>query len=141
MSVAQFLVDTSAVVRLLRNEDALAGWEQPINSGIVAICPITELELLYTVRSKADRKRQLGLIRDLFAWVVMPQRAFERAGEVQAELTDRGLHRSAGPVDLLTAAAAEAHGLVLLHYDADFAAIAEVTGQPARWVAEPGSID
>jgi predicted nucleic acid-binding protein len=141
MSVAQFLIDTSALVRLLRNDRALAGWEQPITSGIVAICPITELELLYTVRSKADRERQLALIRELFAWVVMPERALERAGEIQAALTDRGLHRSAGPVDLLTAAAAESHRLILLHYDYDFAAIAEVTGQPVRWVAEPGSID
>jgi hypothetical protein len=44
-------------------------------------------------------------------------------------------------VDLLVAATAEAHGLTLLHYDADFQTIAEVTGQPVRWVAGPGAVD
>jgi hypothetical protein len=73
--------------------------------------------------------------------VVVPERAFERAAEVQVELTAQGARRSAGPVDLLTAAAAEVHGLILLHYDADFVKVAEVTGQPTRWLAEPGAID
>jgi predicted nucleic acid-binding protein len=141
MSFAQFLVDTSALVRLLKDDQSLVEWRQPIISGLVTICPITELELLYTARSKADRERQLATLRELFGWVVMPERAFERAANVQAELTARGAHRSAGPVDLLTAAAAEAHGLVLLHYDADFVKVAEITGQPTRWLAEPGTID
>jgi predicted nucleic acid-binding protein len=141
MTVAQFLIDTSALTRVLRDGRTLAEWEQPINSGVVAICPIAELEVLFTARSKAVREHQLALLRALFSWVVLPERVFQRATEVQAALTDRGTHRSAGPVDLLTAAAAEEHGLILLHYDADFAAIAAVTGQPARWVAEPGSID
>jgi hypothetical protein len=70
----------------------------------------------------------------------MPERAFDRAAVVQDALIDRGTHRSAGPIDLLIAAAAETHGLVLLHYDADFQQISEVTGQPIRWVAEPGSL-
>lgn len=37
------------------------------------------------------------------------------------------------------AAAAEAAGLVVLHYDGGFDAIAAVTGQEARWVVPPGS--
>jgi predicted nucleic acid-binding protein len=138
---AQFLVDTSALVRILRQRDVRLEWEEPISAGLVATCPVTELELLYTVRSKADREDQLAVLRDTFVWVVMPDRAFDRAADVQAALTDRGAQRSAGPVDLLTAAAAEAHGMVLLHYDADFAQIAEVTGQQVRWLAEPGTID
>jgi predicted nucleic acid-binding protein len=39
------------------------------------------------------------------------------------------------------AAAAELHGLVLLHYDRDFLQIARATGQPLRWAAEPGTVD
>jgi predicted nucleic acid-binding protein len=58
-----------------------------------------------------------------------------------AALTDRGSHRSADPVDLLTAAAADRHRLVLLHYDRDFVQVARATGQPVHWLAEPGSID
>ncbi len=136
-----FLADTSAVLRMLYNPDVLAQWHDLLTSGVVSMCPITELELLYTVRSKANRERQEELLRETFRWVVMPDRVFEQAAQVQAALTARGAHRSAGPVDLLTAAAAEAHGLVLLHYDADFVQVAAVTGQRVRWVAEPGTVD
>jgi len=141
MSQAQFLVDTSALVRLLRQAGVQADWAQQIHAGLVATCAITELEVLYTARSKADRVEQSALIRETFGWVVMPDRVFERALEVQFALTERGSHRSAGPADLLLAATAEAHGLIVLHYDADFTEVAEVTGQPMRWVADPGSID
>jgi predicted nucleic acid-binding protein len=41
----------------------------------------------------------------------------------------------------LIAAAAEEHGLTLLHYDADFDLIAEVTGQTCQWIVTKGSID
>ncbi|MHB8246485.1 MAG: hypothetical protein ACYDGN_14275 [Acidimicrobiales bacterium] len=41
---------------------------------------------------------------------------------------------------LLIAAAAEAAGLVVLHYDRDFELIAEVTGQPVEWVVPAGAV-
>ncbi|MZE78609.1 PIN domain nuclease [Streptomyces sp. SID5475] len=44
-------------------------------------------------------------------------------------LSGKGEHRSAGPVDLLVAAVAELSGLVLLHCDRDFEALARHTGQ------------
>jgi predicted nucleic acid-binding protein len=141
VSQAQFLVDTGALIRLLRQADVQADWAQQITAGLVATCAITELELLYTARSKADREEQSALIREIFGWVVMPDRVFERALDVQSAMTDRGSHRSASPADLLLAATAEAHGLVVLHYDTDFVQVAEVTGQPIRWLAEPGTID
>lgn len=70
----------------------------------------------------------------------MPDRIYERAAEIQAALTERGAHRSAGAVDLLIAATAEDQGLTLLHYDRDLDQIGAVTGQPLRWLAPPGSI-
>ena len=103
-------------------------------------CPLSELEILYSARSKPHRDALRTLLREAFSWVVMPERVFDRAAEVQDALIDRGTHRSAGPVDLLVAATAETHGLTLLHYDADLLQIAEVTGQPVRWLAEPGSV-
>lgn len=141
MSAVRFLADTSAVIRLLRDSAVLAQWHDTVTAGLVATCPITELELLFTARSKADRRHQEKLLRETFGWVVMPEGVFEQATTVQAALTDRGCHRSAGPVDLLTAAVAKAHNIVLLHYDADFVQVADVTGQPVRWLADPGSID
>jgi predicted nucleic acid-binding protein len=59
---------------------------------------------------------------------------------VQAALVQRGQHRSAGVADLLIAATAEIEGLTVLHYDADFDLIAEITGQPCEWVVPKGTV-
>jgi predicted nucleic acid-binding protein len=42
--------------------------------------------------------------------------------------------------DLLIAAAAEATGVAVLHYDEDYERIAAITGQPTRWLAPAGSL-
>ena len=72
-------------------------------------------------------------LRSAFSWVLVHDRAYARAWEVQGELASLGQHRGAGPVDLLPAATAELFGLTLLHHDQDFATIARVTGQALRW--------
>ncbi|WP_433828886.1 PIN domain nuclease [Actinoplanes sp. CA-015351] len=141
MDDVSFLADTSALLRFLSNSELRRIWHRSLVNGSIATCAITEIELLYTARSKADRDRQEALIRETFSWVVMPDAVFEQASQVQTALTEKGTHRSAGPVDLLTAATAEFHGLTILHYDADFLQVAEVTGQPTRWVADRGTID
>jgi predicted nucleic acid-binding protein len=140
MGPVRFLVDTSALVRLLRDPAIRARWEPQITAGIVAVCPIVELELLYTARSKSDRDELVELLQATFAWVVVPDRAFERAVHVQAALTDLGAHRSAGAVDLLIAATAELHALTLVHYDHDFDQIVRVSGQRTQWLAPPGEL-
>lgn len=63
-----------------------------------------------------------------------------RALEIQALLAERSQHRGVSVPDLLIAACAERAGLVVLHYDADYDRIAEMTGQPTRWVVPRGSI-
>ncbi|MEV4617212.1 PIN domain nuclease [Asanoa sp. NPDC049573] len=140
MTSARFLVDTSALVRLLRIRDIRERWQPQITAGVVGLSPITELELLHSARSKADREELLGLLAATFTWVAVPDRAFLRAAEVQSAMTARGTHRSAGAVDLLLAATAELTGLALVHYDHDFDEIVRITNQPAVWVAAPGSI-
>jgi predicted nucleic acid-binding protein len=136
---ARFLIDTSALVRLLRDPTVRAAWEEQVSAGLVAVCPIGELEFLRTAKSAADRDELVRLLADAFSWVPMPEPVFSRAIEVQAELTTRGLHRSAGAVDLLIAAAGEHQGLTLVHYDHDFDVVASVTGQPAIWIVPAGS--
>ncbi|MEU0479314.1 PIN domain nuclease [Streptosporangium sp. NPDC006013] len=133
MSAAQFLMDTSALARLMRGEAETYGWDQAVAAGLVAVCPITELEFFYSARSLADRERGIEDIRQLFGWVPVDDRAYDRAWRVQGLLTERGWHRSAGPVDLVLAATAELRGLTLLHRDHDFERIAAVTGQALQW--------
>ncbi|GAA0475502.1 ribonuclease VapC51 [Paractinoplanes deccanensis] len=141
MKAPSFLVDTSAFYRLLRNPELQAVWQRHMRHGLLAVCEITELEIFHGARSRAHRDSLEKTLQESYRWIVMPESVWPRAKRVQQLLVDAGSHRSAGPVDLLAAAAAEEHGMVLLHYDADFHQIAAVTGQDVHWVAERGSIN
>jgi predicted nucleic acid-binding protein len=70
----------------------------------------------------------------------MDQATLDRAVEVQDALAARNRQRGAKIADLLIAAAAEAGGLVVLHYDRDFDVIAEVTQQPTEWIVRAGVV-
>ena len=97
VTAAQFLIDTSALARLLRPGAESFGWDQAAAAGLIAVCPITELEFFYSARSAADREQGIQDLRSLFGWVPVHDRAFARAWEVQGDLTSQGQHRSAGP--------------------------------------------
>jgi predicted nucleic acid-binding protein len=133
MTSAQFLIDTSALARLMRPAAESFGWDQAVAAGLVAVCPITELEFFYSARSAKDRENLIEDLRSAFGWVPVHDGAYVRAWEVQGDLTVQGRHRGTGPVDLVVAATAELFGLTLLHHDHDFSTIAGVTGQAQRW--------
>jgi hypothetical protein len=135
VSPALYLIDTSGVFRILQDKLRQA-WSDHLAAGVIATCPVVELEFLYSARSLADRLEKRRLLHELFGWVPMSERAWERAGEVQQLLTEAAMHRSAGPVDLLIAATAERERLTLLSDDRDFTAIAQVTGQPVKLVTD-----
>ncbi|MFJ2397035.1 MULTISPECIES: PIN domain nuclease [unclassified Streptomyces] len=139
MSDVSYLIDTSAAVRLLSSDAYDEDWEQALDNGLVALCDLTELEILFSARGRADREGIQEELRQLFSWTLMPDGIYQRAREVQQLLTDNGEHRSAGPVDLLLAATAELSDLTLLHHDRDFETVARRTGQSSAWLAEPGS--
>jgi len=109
-------------------------WDEQLAAGVIATCPVVELEFLYSARSLADRLEKQRLFHRLFTRVPMPDDAYERASEIQQRLTETGHHRSAGPVDLLISVAAERHRLTVLTDDRDFLTVAAVTGQPVRLV-------
>lgn len=136
MSLACFLIDTSGLARILQKEHRTA-WVDFLSAGVIAVCPVVELEFLYSARSLADRIDKQRLLGQVFAWVPMADRAFERAADIQEALTRRGEHRSAGAVDLLIAATAERHQLIVLSEDRDFETVAAVTGQPVRRITTP----
>src|ERR1022692_4877320 len=121
--------------RILQGELRKA-WSDQLAPGVIAVCPIAELEFLSSPRSLADRLEKQRLMHDLFGWVSMQEGAYERAGEVQQLLTETGSHRSAGPVDLLIAATAERERLTVLCDDRDYQTVATVTGQPVKLVTD-----
>ena len=135
MTPALYLIDTSGIFRILQGPLRKA-WSDQLAAGVIAICPIVELEFLYSARSLADRLEKQRLLREVFGWVAMPDAVFERADAVQQLLTESGAHRSAGPVDLLIAATAERQRLTVLCDDRDFETVAAVTGQRVQFVTD-----
>lgn len=135
MTPALYLIDTSGLFRILQSELRKA-WADELASGVIAICPIVELEFLYSARSLADRIEKQRLLHELFGWVPMHDAAYERADQVQQSLTEIGAHHSAGPVDLLIAATAEHERLTVLCDDRDFRTVAAVTGQLVKFVTD-----
>ncbi|MEV8308938.1 PIN domain nuclease [Streptomyces flavidovirens] len=139
MSAAVYLIDTSALARILR-KPTRETWEKPLQEGIIARCPVTEVEFLHSAKNAEHRAELVGNLDDLFGWTPMDDRSYSHAWDVQRQLTAQGRHRSAGAVDLLVAATAELQGLTVLHYDNDFETIASITGQQTQWLMPPGSL-
>jgi predicted nucleic acid-binding protein len=130
VTTSAYLADTSALMRILHTEQHYKDWLDPISSGMVAICPLVELEYMYSARSLADRLAKQRLLNTVFPWVGVPDRAYDWATNVQQHLTETDKHRSAGAIDLLIAATAAHHRLSILTEDRDYLAVADVTGQP-----------
>jgi predicted nucleic acid-binding protein len=134
------LVDTSAIARVaatnVRTELTRLG-----RLGLLATCVTIDLEVLYSARSPQEYRdiaaRRIGAFTDL---PITPE-ICQRARAIQNELARTSQHRSAGVVDLLTAAAAEHYGATILHYDRDFDHIAAVSKQPSRWIAARSSLN
>ena len=133
-----YLGDTSALARIARPEVAVR-LEPLLESGLVARCTPTDLEAGFSSTSPATH-RAMREARSAWPLVAMNQPALDRAVAVQDMLADRSQQRGAKIADLLIAAAAEAAGLVVLHYDHDFDLIAKVTGQPTEWIVPPGAV-
>jgi predicted nucleic acid-binding protein len=62
-----------------------------------------------------------------------------RALQLQQLLAEPGQHRALSLVDALVAAVAETRKLTVLHYDRDFELVADITGQPHRWIVGRGT--
>ena len=133
-----YLGDTSALARIAQPEVAVR-LEPLLESGLVARCTPTDLEAGFSSKSPVSH-RAMRRLRSTWPLVTMDQSVLDRAVDVQDELADRSEQRGAKIADLLIAAAAEAAGLVVLHYDHDFELIASVTGQPSEWIVPAGSV-
>ncbi|HEU4702122.1 MAG TPA: PIN domain nuclease [Conexibacter sp.] len=138
--MARYLADTSVLARRKTRPEVREVLEPLFVSGRAATCGVIDLELLYSATSPADCASVASVLRAL-PRVPMSEEVLDRALEVQAKLAQRSQHRGVRLPDLLVAACAESADLTVLHYDADYERIAEVTGQPVQWVVPRGSVD
>jgi predicted nucleic acid-binding protein len=134
----RYLVDTSVLGRAHQQRvgDCL---ETLVRFGRLWTCRLVDLEVVY-----GSRERDVGdVIQERLALPSAPidEAVMNRAVQVAGMLARGGRHRAAKPVDIVIAAAAEAAGLCVLHYDRDYDHIAAATGQATEWVAPAGTLD
>jgi predicted nucleic acid-binding protein len=134
------LFDTSAFAK--RNHPAVRGtFRSAAILNEIGLCDQVWLEVLHSARNHGEFQAVRALLGG-FPHYAQDQGQWARVVDVYEGLAAVAPqhHRSVKHQDLLVAACAEAHGLTLVHYDADFDAIGAVTGQPMRWLAPRGSL-
>jgi len=124
VAVKGWVLDKSAAAR---SADERVGAQLAELAGSLFLCPVGELEQLYSARSAQDYDALEADLRDTFEIISVPSDLFERALDLQRDLAHHhGMwHRTPIP-DLLIACTALHHGLGIVHVDRDFERIAEV---------------
>jgi predicted nucleic acid-binding protein len=139
VGVTRYLADKSALARLslLPVSDVLVPL---MERGLVSICGVTELELLFSARNVQERSRMKQQLDASLDVTRVPDGVWALASEIQEALAEKGQRRAASIPDLMVAATAKAASLTVLHYNNDFETIASVTEQPTRWIVPAGSV-
>ena len=134
MAVTGWILDKSAAARAA--DESIAAQLEEL-AGELYLCPVGQLEQLYSSRSARQYDELDAELRASFRIVHPPADVFDLALRLQRDLAHHhGMwHRTPLP-DLLIATAALHHGLGVVHVDADFDRIAEVRPLVVRRLRE-----
>jgi predicted nucleic acid-binding protein len=123
----RYLIDTSALVRVLRRQ-VDERWHERVVRGLVAICDPVLVETLTIADAKAYNRVEDNL-RDTYPWVPVPDDVWELVASVRRELATTSMHQGLSVADHLVVATAIRLKLTVLHEDADFETVARVIPQ------------
>ncbi len=118
-----YLVDTSALVRILRRQ-VDPHWYDLVSRGLIAICEPVLTETLAIADAKSYERVEEAL-RDAYPWVPVPDDVWGVIGRVRRELAGRSAHQGLSVADYLVVATALRRDLIVLHEDADFETAAD----------------
>jgi predicted nucleic acid-binding protein len=134
VAVAGWILDKSAAARA-----GTPAFDRQLEElvGSLAVCPVGELEQLYSARSANDYDALKSDLRDNFEMVGAPPDLLDRALRLQRDLAHHhGMWHRTPIADLLIAEIALYHGLGVVHVDGDFDRIAEVRPLAVRRLKE-----
>lgn len=123
----KYLVDTSALVRILRRQ-VDNHWHEQVTRGLVAICDPVLVETLTIADAKAYTRIEDAL-REAYPWVPVPDDVWDIVTSVRRELATKSVHRGLSVADHLVVATAIRLKLTVLHEDADFETAAKMIPQ------------
>ncbi len=122
-----YLLDTSGLVRLLKDPGLQNAWYEAIDAESIGSCYPQRTEFLYSARNASEYEEITEMFSDLYPDVSVPKNAGRWIATVQRQMARASQHRSASAVDLIIAATAVHHGLTILHDDADYRTVARHT--------------
>lgn len=124
MAVAGWILDKSAAARA---DHPAIGPQLDELAGSFYVCPVGELEQLYSARSARDYDQLKVDLHTHFGIMAAPSDLLDRALVLQHDLAHHhGMWHRTPIADLLIAETALHHGLGVVHVDGDFERIAEV---------------
>jgi hypothetical protein len=133
VALGGWVLDKSAAAR---SAEPAVGAQLADLAGSLFLCPVGELEQLYSARSARHYDQLKAELQASFDIVPAPPDILDRALRLQQDLAHHhGMwHRTPIP-DLLIAETAIHHGLGVIHVDGDFDRIAEIRPLTVRRLA------
>jgi predicted nucleic acid-binding protein len=120
-----YLVDSSALWRILREPDVRAGWSGVVADHGIGSCHPQRAEFRRSARNATDYEQMSTMFTDLYPDVPLPRNSWQWVESAQFRLVRAGALRALSCVDLLICAVAAQRGLVILHDDEDFVTAAQ----------------
>jgi predicted nucleic acid-binding protein len=122
--VIRYLLDSSALWRILRDSALRAAWGDVVSVGAVGSCHPQRVEFRRSARTIDEYEQMSGMFDALYPDAAIPKGAWRWIESAQYRLLRHGAHRALSAVDLLICATAAQHDLIVLHDDNDFATAA-----------------
>lgn len=139
MALSGYLLDTSVMHR--QANPAVADRIDELGIGRPLYrCAVVDLEVLHSATSPADYEARRSALVNGYSELPVAPEVMARALDTQRRLASASQHRGVSLADLIIAACAQVHEATVVHYDAGYDLISEITGQPAEWVSPRGSI-
>ena len=121
----RYLADSSALWRLLRDQEIREAWGGVVSDQAVGTCSPQRIEFLRSARNLDEYEQMTEMFAELYPDVPVPKTAWQWMESAQYRLLRGGAHRALSCVDLLICACAALRGLVVLHDDNDYVTAAK----------------
>ena len=122
----QYLADSSAIWRLLRDQHLGDAWAEEIDLRTIGSCAPHRAEFRRSARNVAEYEAMGEMFADLYPDVPLPKGLWSWIEAAQYQLAKAGAVRAASPLDMIICGTAAHHGLIVLHDDRDFITVAGV---------------
>lgn len=120
----RYLVDSSALWRLVRDISLARAWDQLATQGALGSCAPQRTEFRRSARSLDHYEQLSEMFRSRYPDVPVSKTVCRWIESAQYRLARSGAIGALSAVDLMVCATAAGHGLVVLHDDNDFATAA-----------------